>query len=52
MTQEAEQTWKPSRNPWLVALPTIIAAFMFVLDETIAKDIFEGIISLKNIKPL
>ena len=36
MTQEAEQTWKPSRNPWLVALPTIIAAFMFVLDETIA----------------
>ncbi|MBQ2645273.1 DHA2 family efflux MFS transporter permease subunit [bacterium] len=28
--------WKPSKSPWLVALPTIFAAFMFVLDETIA----------------
>ncbi len=32
----AEQEWKPESNPWLVALPTIFAAFMFVLDETIA----------------
>ena len=31
-----EQEWKPSGNPWIVALPTIFAAFMFVLDETIA----------------
>ena len=31
-----EQEWKPSGNPWLSALPTIFAAFMFVLDETIA----------------
>ena len=36
MANSEEQTWKPSRNPWLVAFPTIIAAFMFVLDETIA----------------
>ena len=32
----AETEWKPQRNPWLVSLPTIFAAFMFVLDETIA----------------
>ena len=31
-----EQEWKPEGNPWIVALPTILAAFMFVLDETIA----------------
>ena len=36
MAKSEERTWKPSRNPWLVAFPTIIAAFMFVLDETIA----------------
>lgn len=28
--------WKPSRGPWMIAIPTIFAAFMFVLDETIA----------------
>ena len=28
--------WKPSRGPWIIAIPTIFAAFMFVLDETIA----------------
>ncbi|MBQ7449847.1 DHA2 family efflux MFS transporter permease subunit [bacterium] len=31
-----EQEWKPEGNPWLAALPTIFAAFMFVLDSTIA----------------
>ena len=31
-----EEEWRPEGNPWLVALPTIFAAFMFVLDETIA----------------
>ena len=31
-----EQAWQPKNNPWLIALPTIFAAFMFVLDETIA----------------
>jgi len=30
------EAWQPKNNPWLIALPTIFAAFMFVLDETIA----------------
>ena len=30
------QEWKPSYGPWIGALPTIFAAFMFVLDETVA----------------
>ena len=30
------EEWKPAGNPWLLAFPTIFAAFMFVLDETIA----------------
>lgn len=30
------EVWQPKNNPWLIALPTIFAAFMFVLDETIA----------------
>ena len=30
------QEWKPKYGPWLGAIPTIFAAFMFVLDETIA----------------
>lgn len=30
------EEWKPKNGPWLIALPTICAAFMFVLDETIA----------------
>ena len=30
------QEWRPSKSPWLISLPTIFAAFMFVLDETIA----------------
>lgn len=31
-----QQEWKPSKSPWLISIPTIFAAFMFVLDETIA----------------
>ncbi len=30
------EVWKPSKNPWLVVLPAVFAAFMFVLDSTIA----------------
>ncbi len=36
LIKTTEETWKPKHGPWLVALPTIFAAFMFVLDETIA----------------
>ena len=37
MTKEvAEQEWRPEGNPWVAAFPTILAAFMFVLDGTIA----------------
>lgn len=38
MAQEvtADTEWRPSKNPWLIAIPTVFAAFMFVLDETIA----------------
>ena len=32
----AEQEWKPKINPWLSSIPLMGAAFMFVLDETIA----------------
>lgn len=30
------EEWKPKFNPWIVSIPIIGAAFMFVLDETIA----------------
>ena len=30
------QEWKPKFNPWLVCVPLMVSAFMFVLDETIA----------------
>lgn len=30
------QAWKPRRNPWITCIPLMVAAFMFVLDETIA----------------
>ena len=33
---ENTEEWKPSKGPWIIAIPTIFAAFMFVLDETIA----------------
>ena len=37
MTQAvANNEWKPSKSPWLIAIPTIFAAFMYVLDQTIA----------------
>jgi len=32
MTEE----WRPSKNPWLIATPMMIAVFMFALDETIS----------------
>lgn len=28
--------WTPKHNPWVVCIPVMLAAFMFVLDETIA----------------
>lgn len=31
-----QEVWTPSINPWLMVTPVILAAFMFVLDETIA----------------
>lgn len=31
-----DKEWKPSKSPWLISFPVIFAAFMFVLDETIA----------------
>src|SRR5574344_1419817 len=31
-----QDDWKIGLNPWLLAMPTLFAAFMFVLDETIA----------------
>jgi len=31
-----QEDWKPKFNPWIVSIPIIGAAFMFVLDETIA----------------
>jgi DHA2 family multidrug resistance protein len=39
MSKEQELTteeWKPENNPWIVSFPVILAAFMFVLDGTIA----------------
>ncbi len=36
ITENVSQEWKPKYGPWLGAIPTIFAAFMFVLDETIA----------------
>ena len=32
----SSEEWKPKHNPWLTCLPIMVAAFMFVLDETIA----------------
>lgn len=36
MSNTQMQEWKPSHNPWIVCIPVMLAAFMFVLDETIA----------------
>lgn len=30
------EEWRPSKNPWLVATPMMLAVFMFALDETIS----------------
>ncbi|MGN1153470.1 MAG: DHA2 family efflux MFS transporter permease subunit [Candidatus Gastranaerophilaceae bacterium] len=30
------EEWKPSKNPWLIATPMMIAVFMYALDETIS----------------
>ena len=35
-TTVATEEWKPSINPWVASIPLMFAAFMFVLDETIA----------------
>lgn len=35
-TNQQQINWTPKHSPWLLALPTMLAAFMFVLDETIA----------------
>ncbi|MBR1618122.1 DHA2 family efflux MFS transporter permease subunit [bacterium] len=34
--QAEQQQWKPKYNPWITSIPIMIAAFMFVLDETVA----------------
>src|SRR5438270_8432531 len=36
MPSNSRQTWKPSHNPWLVALTVTLATFMEVLDSSIA----------------
>lgn len=36
LANNLEEDWTKGKNPWLLAMPTIFAAFMFVLDETIA----------------
>ncbi len=33
---QSQETWMPKHNPWIVCIPLMLAAFMFVLDETIA----------------
>ncbi len=30
------ENWQPKHNPWVTCIPLMVAAFMFVLDETIA----------------
>ena len=34
VTQETE--WKPSRSPWFIIMPVMLATFMYALDETVA----------------
>lgn len=34
--RENIEEWKPSKNPWLLILPVMIATFMYALDETVA----------------
>ena len=35
-TETLQSEWKPTHNPWVTCIPLMVAAFMFVLDETIA----------------
>ncbi len=35
MASEAIE-WKPKNNPWLICMPLMVAAFMYVLDSTVA----------------
>lgn len=35
-TNTITEEWKPSKNPWLIAAPLMIAVFMYALDETIS----------------
>ena len=32
----SESDWKPSKNPWLISIPLMLAVFMYALDETIS----------------
>ncbi len=34
--QEKVEEWVPTKNPWLISAPLMLAMFMFVLDETIS----------------
>ena len=36
MANAQTEVWTPKHNPWVVCIPVMLAAFMFVLDETIA----------------
>ena len=36
-TVTLETEWKPSRSPWFILMPVILATFMYALDETVAK---------------
>lgn len=36
MSQEAQEQWKPTVNPWLMIVPVMLATFMYALDETVA----------------
>ena len=30
------ENWKPSKNPWLISAPLMLAVAMYALDETIS----------------
>ena len=36
MTDTITEEWKPSKNPWLISIPLMLAVFMYALDETIS----------------
>ena len=35
-SETKEELWQSTKNPWGTCIPLMVAAFMFVLDETIA----------------